>query len=174
MFWLYLPVTVISWLLAYPLVPLAVWLCNSEGRLPWLFRWLETHDAVGWYGPSTEEATRKTTERWGKKAGLIHYLWRNKAYTLRYWMRARVTPDMPKLESGVSVPAKWGYSYWKGQIGNYWEFQPRFGFGKFHLYMRLGWKMKPYFDSTNWPKDGTSVGIYTGISVRSDDWDDYQ
>lgn len=174
MFWLYFPVTTIGWLLAYPLVPLAVYFSDSQGRLPKVFRWLETHDALGWIGPSTEEATRKTTERWGKKAGLIHYLWRNKAYTLRYWMRARVSPDMPKFESGVSIPTKWGYSYWKGQVGDYWEFQPRFGFGKFHLYMRIGWKMKPYFGSTDWPKDGTSAGIYTGISVRSDDWDDYQ
>lgn len=174
MFWLYLPISVIGQLLAYPLVPVAVSMADSEGRLPKVFRWLETHDAPGWEGPLTEEATRKTTEEKGQKAGLRRWLWRNKAYTLRYWMRAKVTEDMPKIESGVSVPAKWGYSYWKGQIGDYWEFQPRFGFGAFHLYMRLGWKMKPYFDSPSWPKDGTSAGIFTGFSVRSDDWDDYK
>jgi hypothetical protein len=168
-FFLYLPVTILGWLLAYPLVPLAVALCDSEGRLPRIFRWLETHDALGWTGPATEQATRNTTEKWGLRAGLIHYLWRNKAYTLRYWMRARIDPSMTRFESGTSVPAKWGFSYWFGKIGPYWEFQPRIGFGKFHLYMRLGWKMKPYFGS--WY--GLSAGIFTGISVRSDDWDDY-
>jgi hypothetical protein len=174
MFWLYLPVATLGSLLAYPLVPLAVSLSDKEGRLPWLFQWLETHDAPGWEGPLTEPATRATTEKYGQKTGLIRWLWRNKAYRLRYWMKANVTEDMLRKEEGVSVPAKWGYSYWKGSIGPYWEFQPRFGFGKFHLYLRLGWKMKPYFDSPTWPKDNTSAGMYTGFSVRSDDWDDYQ
>ena len=50
------------------------------------------------------------------------------------------------------------------------EGQPRFGFGKFHLYLRLGWKMKPFFDAGPY---GASAGIFTGISVRSDDWDDF-
>lgn len=171
MFWLYLPITVLGWLLAYPLVPLAVALADADGRLPKPLRWLETHDALGWGGPSTEEATRKTTERFGRKAGLIHYLWRNKAYTLRYWMRAKITDDMPRSQSGTSVPARWGYSSWSGQIGPYWEWQPRFGFGLFHLKLRLGWKMKPFFDGPG--PYLASAGIFTGFSIRSDDWDDY-
>ena len=82
-FWLYLPICVLGWLLAYPLVPLAVLFADKDGRLPWLFLWLETHDAPGWVGPATEEATRRTTARFGLRAGLCHYLWRNKAYRLR-------------------------------------------------------------------------------------------
>ena len=169
MFWVYLPITVLGWFLAYLLVPLAVAFADKDGRLPKPLRWLETHDALGWTGPATEEATRKTTERWGRKAGLVHYLWRNKAYTLRYWMRARITDDMPRVQSGTSVPARWGFSYWKGQIGPYWEYQPRLGLGFVHLYMRIGWKMKPLFDGAS----GLSAGIFTGVSIRSDDWDDY-
>lgn len=173
MFFLYFPISLIGTFLAYPLVPIAVIFADDEGRLPKIFRWLETHDALGWFGPSTEEATRKTTERFGKKAGLMHYLIRNKAYTLRYWMRAKVTEDMKKTEKGTSIPSRWGFSYWYGKVGKYWEFQPRIGFGKIHLYMRMGWKMKPYFDMQTWPKEGTSAGIFTGVSIRSDDWDDY-
>lgn len=170
-FWIYLPITILGWLLAYPLVPLAVLFADKDGRLPWLFLWLETHDAPGWVGPATEEATRKTTARFGLRAGLWHYLWRNKAYRLRYWMRARITDDMPRAVSGDSVPKRWGFSYWNGQIGPYWEYQPRIGLGFVHLYLRLGWKMKPLLDSPG--PYGLSAGIFTGISVRSDDWDDY-
>jgi len=166
----YIPVYLIGWIMVWPLVPLAVMFSNADGRLPWVFRWLETHDALGWIGPATEHATISTTQRWGQKAGLVHYLWRNKAYTLRYWMRARITDDMPRNQSGVSVPDRWGFSYWRGHVGTYWEYQPRFGFGKFHLYLRLGWKMKPFFDAGPY---GASAGIFTGISVRSDDWDDF-
>lgn len=172
MFWLYLPVSIIGQLLSYILVPVAVYWADQHGRLPRVFRWLETHDALGWEGPLTEPATRKTTEIKGQMAGLRHWLWRNKAYTLRYWMRAKITPDMAKKQSGVSIPKRWGYSYWKGSIGPYWEFQPRIGFGAFHLKMRIGWKMKPYFDLS--PPYPLSSGIFTGFSIRSDDWDDYE
>ena len=171
MFWIYLPISILASLAAYPLVPLAVYFADKDGRLPWLFRWLEAHDALGWFGPSTENATRKTTKRFGLKAGLVHYLWRNKAYTLRYWMRAKITDEMVSTQSGVSIPKRWGFSYWKGSIGPYWEYQPRIGFGKFHLYLRIGWKMKPFLDSEG--PYGLSAGIFTGVSIRSDDWDDY-
>jgi len=61
----YLPVYLIGWILAWPLVPLAVMFGNANGRLPWVFRWLETHDALGWIGPATEHATISTTQRAG-------------------------------------------------------------------------------------------------------------
>lgn len=171
LFWLYLPVATIGMLLAYPLVPIAVWWSYDDGRLPRIFRWLETHDALGWAGPLSEPATRQTYEIRGRMAGLRRWLWRNKAYTLRYWMRARITDDMPRYQSGTTVPKRWGYSSWYGRIGRYWEWQPRLGFGSFHLYLRLGWKMKPFFDSAG--PYMPSAGIYTGFSIRSDDWDDY-
>lgn len=170
-FWLYLPICVLGWLLAYPLVPLAVLLSDAEGRLPRPLRWLETHDALGWVGPMTEQATIRTTERFGRRAGLVHYLWRNKAYTLRWWLRARITDDMPRSQSGEAIPARWGFSMWRGSIGPYWEIQPRIGLGWVHLYLRIGWKMKPLLDGPG--PYGLAAGIFTGVSVRSDDWDDY-
>lgn len=172
MFWLYLPISVLGQLLAYPLAPIAAALADGEGRLPRILRWMETHDNLGWSGPLSEPASAATTAKYGRRIGLLRWLWRNKAYTLRYWMRARVTPDMAKASKGDAVPARWGYSSWSGRVGPYWEWQPRFGFGSFHLKLRCGWKMKPYFDS-----DGPylpSAGIFTGISIRSDDWDDYR
>lgn len=172
MFWVYLPISLIGQLLAYPLVPIAVIFADADGRLPRFLRWLETHDALGWLGPMSEPAVAATVEKYGKRIGLIRWLWRNKVYTLRHWMRARITDDMPRNQSGQSVPARWGYSSWSGRIGPYWEWQPRFGFGGFHVYLRCGWKMKPYFDS-----DGPympSAGIFTGVGLRTDDWDDYE
>lgn len=167
-FWLYLPIAWAGQLLAYPLVPLAVLFADKDGRLPRLFRWLETHDALGWAGPMTEPSVSATTAKWGRKVGLIRWLWRNKAYTLRHWLRARITDDMPREQTGTSVPARWGYSSWSCRIGPYWEWQPRFGLGAFHLYIRAGWKLKPYFEGGS-----SAAGIFTGVSIRSDDWDDY-
>lgn len=170
-FWLYLPISFLGSLLAYPLVPVAVHWADVDGRLPRIFRWLETHDNLGWAGPLSEPVTRQIYEIEGPLPALRRWLWRNKAYTLRHWMRAKITEDMPRKESGVSVPARIGFSYWYGSIGPYWEFQPRIGFGSFHIYLRTGWKMKPYFDSPG--PYALSAGIYTGIGIRSDDWDDY-
>lgn len=170
-FWLYLPICLAGWLLAYPLVPVAVCLADSAGRLPRPLRWLETHDALGWAGPATEPAIARTTERWGRRTGLIRWLWRNKAYSLRHWMRAQISADMPRSVSGHAIPRRWGISIWRASIGPYWEWQPRFGLGVFHLKLRCGWKLKPFFDGPG--PYGASAGIFTGVSIRSDDWDDY-
>lgn len=170
-FWLYFPVAVLGQLLAYPLVPLAVAFADANGRLPRVFRWLETHDALGWAGPLTEPRTRQITEAKGQKAGLRAWLWRNKAYTLRHWMRAKISDDMPRSMSGDAIPRRWGISIWRASIGPYWEWQPRFGLGVFHLKLRCGWKLKPFFDGPG--PYGASAGIFTGVSIRSDDWDDY-
>lgn len=167
-FWLYLPVAMLGTLLAYPLVPVATALAYADGRLMWVFRWLETHDNLGWDGPKSEPDTRKIFEIYGERAGLRAWLWRNKAYTLRHWLRARITDDMPRSQSGESVPKRWGYSAWSGKIGPYWEWQPRIGLGSFHVYLRCGWKLKPFFEGGS-----GAAGIFTGVSIRSDDWDDY-
>lgn len=169
-FVLFWPISFVATLLAYPLVPVAVLLCDKDGRLPWLFRWLETHDNLGWKGPLTEGATTTVTERFGRKVGLIWWLWRNKCYTLRYWMRARVTEDMERVQCGTLDEPTHGFSYWFGRVGPYWEFQPRFAFGRGQLYMRIGWKMVPYFKTPN--KLNLAAGIFQGVTPRSDDWDD--
>lgn len=175
-FELFFVVSVFAILLSYPLVPIAVAFCDAQGRLPRGFRWLETHDALGWIGPATEQATRNTTDRFGRKAGLIHYLWRNKAYTLRNYLRATPKQETAqKKEFGRKFPKKVGLSYWFGYVsdeGKAWfEFEPRIGFGKFYLFARIGWKMKPYFGET-WPVL-KSAGIFSGASPRIDDWDDF-
>ncbi len=172
-FLLYLPISVLGWLLAYPLVPIAVALADTEGRLPWALRWLETHDAPGWSGPATEAATRRTGDLLGPKAGLIHYLWRNKAYRLRHWMRARVSQGDKMSTFGSKVPPRFGPSIWFGSVGGFWELQPRMSLGFTCLYLRIGWKMRPYFDGP-WPPEMSAAGIYVGISIRSDDWDDFR
>lgn len=169
----FLPVSIVGTLAAYPLAPIAVALADSDGRLPLPLQWLETHDAPGWIGPMTEVATIKTTERFGRRIGMVHWLWRNKAYRLRHWMRARITRDMPIAERGTSIPARWGFSYWRGDVGPYWELQPRLGLGRVHIYLRIGWKLKPIFDAGRWPDGLSPVGMYTGITPRMDDWDDY-
>lgn len=167
-FWIYLPIAMLGTLLAYPLVPVAVHWVDVNGRLPRVFRWLETHDNLGWDGPKSEPATRKVFEIYGERAGLRAWLWRNKAYTLRHWLRARITDDMPRSQSDESIPKRWGYSAWSGRIGPYWEWQPRLGFGAFHIKLRCGWKLKPLFEGGS-----SAAGIFTGVSIRSDDWDDY-
>lgn len=170
LFLVFLPIATVAELSAFILVPIVAPLCDKDGRLPLIFRWLETHDALGWEGPLTEPATRKTTEKFGRRIGLVHWLLRNKVYTLRYWLRARVNDGDLMVQKGTDVPARWGFSYWYGKVGKYWEFQPRVGFGAFHLKLRIGWKMKPYFSGAPLNK---AAGIFSGVSIRSDDWDDY-
>lgn len=169
-FILYLLVDIMALVLAFPLVPVAVLLSDKEGRLPKPLRWLETFDALGWSGPLSEPTVKKTYDRWGPKAGLIHWLWRNKNYTLKYWMRAKVPVGTVGKERGVYTPARWGYSSWSAQMGPYWEWRPCFGIGFVHFYLRVGWKLFPYFLGTPEP----TAGIFQGISIRMDDWDDFK
>lgn len=168
-FLLFLIISTLGTLLAYPLVPVAVLFCDKGGRLPWLFKWLETHDALGWSGPLTEHATTMTTQKYGQRVGLVRWLWRNKAYTLRYWLRARVTPEMTKHSWGNLENSGWGFSHWYGQVGPYWEYQPTINLGDYKIYMRIGWKMTPYFKTPN--KLKMSAGIFSGLSFRTDDRD---
>jgi hypothetical protein len=90
-FILSLPVWFIgTFILTWPIVPVAVLLADKEGRLPRIFRWWETHDNLGYAGLDEEETVRKFTEKYGKRLGLIRWLWRNKAYTLRYDLGMRL------------------------------------------------------------------------------------
>lgn len=169
LFFVYMPVWFIGVLLAYPLVPIAVYFADEDGRLPWIFRWLETYDNPGWSGPQSEPATAKYKNR---RVGLWMWLWRNKAYRLRWWMRARVNMRMEMKEKGTQIPPKWGFSYWYGKIGPYFEFQPVLSLGFAHIYFRIGWKLKPFFGK-EWPQL-SSASMYTGITFRTDDWDDFK
>ena len=178
-FLLYLPLWLVGTLASYPLVPIAVMFADREGRLPRIFAWLETPDALGWSGGLYEPAVRATNEKWGREAGLIHWLWRNKAYGLREWMRADVgTQGTLKWERGSrGVSPAFGFFYWYGRIegskGSWFELSPGFAFGSFYIFLRIGWKLRPYFDGVDVTKN-TSAGLYTGITPRTDDWDDYR
>ena len=163
---------------AYFLAPLAVRRADPEtGRLSESFAWMETPDALGWGAGTYEPTIKAIYDSEGKEKALIAWLRRNKAYGLRHALRA--TPNyetMELIESGPRVPPRWGLFHWKGVIkdqGQEWfESMPGCGFGKFHLYFRIGWKLKPLFLGER-PTGPTAIGLFTGITPRSDDWDDY-
>jgi hypothetical protein len=164
-------------ILAYPLVPVGVLLADSAGRLPRWLRWFETHDDLGWGAGTYEHPVRAVYDRWGPRAALIYWLWRNKAYTLRNNLRATPNYDtMVMTERGVPVPPKWGFFYWYGSISSgsktWFECMPGISLGKFHLYLRIGWKLRPYFNGER-PQGVAATGMFTGITPRSDDWDDF-
>lgn len=163
-----------AWLLA----PWAVRRADpATGRLTPGFSWMETPDALGWGAGTYEPAIKKIYDEKGKEKALVAWLRRNKAYGLRYALRA--TPNyatMTLTESGPRVPPRWGPFHWKGVIRDgeheWFESMPGFGFGSFHVYLRCGWKLKPLFLGER-PTDDKSMAIFTGITPRLDDWDDY-
>lgn len=173
------PIMVIADILAYPLVPIAVLFADPEtGRLPRGFRWLETFDDLGWEGGMYEPQVRAVHERWGRRAGLIYWLWRNKAYTLHNYFRAQPNyGDMTLTQSGATTPPKWGPFYWLGRVrsstGSWFDLQAGIGLGIFYIYARMGWKIRPLFSGDRpGPDDKSATNMFTGISLRSDDWDD--
>lgn len=167
-------------LLAYPVVPVAVLFANKEtGRLPKIFQWWETHDDLGWGAGTYEHAVKAVFDKYGKRIALIYWLWRNKAYTFSNKFRANPDFDnIQKYESGVRVPPKFGpyYSYYEiSDSKNKWfDLFLGVSFVKFHLYFRCGWKIKPIVIDNVKPTATSATGMFSGISIRSDDWDDYQ
>lgn len=159
-------------------VPQAVKRADPQtGRLQPNDRWMETHDALGWGAGTYEPEIKKIYDTKGKEAALEAWLLRNKAYTLRWSLRA--TPNYETMtleESGPRVPPKWGFWRWKGVVkdGPYEWFDSMTGLslGWLHVYIRAGWKLKPLFLGER-PTGATAVGMFTGITPRADDWDDY-
>ncbi|KIC42253.1 hypothetical protein RA27_02390 [Ruegeria sp. ANG-R] len=182
----FLPLHIIGKLLAWPLVPVAVIFADREGRLPYIVRWLETHDNVGWSGPLSEPATAAVVERWGQRAGLCRWLWRNRAYRLRYMMgiplhHKDVDWSVLRTTGSYEAPRRgWSFSYVEVEANGlrFFEFQPGYSFGvirvwrwtskEFRLYLRIGWKVK----AMSRGRTRGSIGMFTGITPRSDDWDD--
>ncbi len=177
-FLFYLPCWFIgTFILPWPLVPIAVLLADKDGRLPKGLRWLETHDDLGFGALDQEPAVEAFAKKWGKRIGLIRWLWRNKAYTLRYrmgipmhtekvsWRVVRQYGDRPKRK-GLS--ALWVSVEANGK--RYFEFQPSLSFGsKGRVYFRIGWKLEPFIRN---PNPSGSTGMFTGITPRLDDYDD--
>ena len=173
--------TILNWiiiLLAFPVVPIAVMMANKEGRLPKIFRWYETHDDLGWGAGTYEHAVKEVYEKRGKRIALIYWLWRNKAYTFRNKLRANPNFDtMIVSEKGAKIPPKFGpyFSHYtvKDKKQKWFDTFIGFSFIKFHLYLRCGWKVKPIVEGQR-PTDKDATGMFSGISIRSDDWDDYK
>lgn len=164
-------------LLAYPVVPLAVLLADKEGRLPKYLRWFETHDDLGWGAGTYEHPIGEAYRKYGKRVALIFWLWRNKAYTFRNSIRA--TPDygfMRVNSYGATLPPKFGpYAslYTVSSHGKTWfDLFVGFSFFKFFIYLRMGWKVKPIVEGQR-PGPNSATGMFSGISIRSDDWDDF-
>lgn len=150
-------------LAAYPLAPIGAALADKAGRLPWWLWWMETHDALGWSGPLSEGYP---ATRWG----LTRWLWRNKAYALRDRYRARLLAPGPFAQQrGSIVPAEIGPSWWLGRICRYWELELSLGLYAFRIYLRAGWKLKPYFLGHR-PTGPTATGMLIPISIRTDDF----
>lgn len=170
-FLLSLPVWAVgTFILPWPLVPIAVAMADKDGRLPVFFRWLETHDNRGWQGPMSEPATAKHMDN--PKKALRLWLWRNKAYTLRYRLGIPWGADWEVTKfKGRVEPRKVGPSFFYAEVTangkRYFEFQPSLGLYWLRLYLRIGWKLKPYLGG----KDTGSAGVFTGITPRTDDWD---
>lgn len=166
-------------MLPFFLVPIAVQFMDMKtGRLPWMFRWLETHDNIGWTGPASEEATAQYGQT---KKAMRKWLLRNKAYRLRYWLgipfiRNHALPLSYRIIKVINKPVSkgtWGFGYvfvvifMYSNDKKYFEYQPQLGLGNIKLYFRIGWKLKRIADGKI-PKGST--GMYTGVTPRTDDY----
>jgi hypothetical protein len=154
-------------LAAFPLVPLAVLFADQLGRLPRWARWMETQDRPGWLGPPSEGYP-------ASKWGLVRWLWRNRAYTLRN--RYRATPDYrdigivvsgsiahPRLGLGrlsIDIHSRgrtWWYRRWS--LGLRW----------FVVYVHAGWKLVGYVEGARPEPDAlVSTGMFIGVAIRTD------
>ena len=178
---LYSILTLVLTILAYPIVPIAVLFADKEtGRLPKIFRWFETHDDLGWGAGTYEEPIGKAYLKYGKRVALILWLWRNKAYTFRNKIRVDSDySDYGIVQSGSTVPPKYGFYrelfvlYDLKAKKEYFDLFLGCSFGKFHVYLRMGWKLKPIWKDRKKPDGESATGMFSGISIRSDDWDDY-
>ena len=187
-FILYLPVWFIgTFILTWPIVPVAVLLADKDGRLPRLFKWWETHDNLGWDGIYEESTVIDRFSYWLPKVGLwwarritlTTWLWRNKAYTLRYNLGMRLDEygwTITKVR-GREEHRKIGPSYlyvvgeangkrffeFQPSLGIYWlRVRPKIELYPIRIYARIGWKLSGLLDGVN----GGSSGIYTGITPR--------
>lgn len=169
------PLAYIIRLFALLIVPYAVLFLDQDGRLPWLFRWLETHDDLGWSGPLSVEATRTKTEKYGRRIGMMFWLWRNQAYAAQYYLFS-----IPFLTKDVTITdvKYWGQIY-RPERGLWWAFvtirangkkyfEFRFGwvFPAFALFVRTGWKLVPIAQGQIPPVGST--GMFTGLTPRLD------
>lgn len=157
-FLLLTPLLLVAELLAYPLVPIAVRLADPTGRLPRGFRWLETHDYLGWSGPLSENYP---ATRWG----LTRWLWRNKAYSLSNRFRVDPPLDAPVHEYG-RADQPLGFSYYLVLVGDAFQLQVTLGLPWFRVFVNAGWKLKAMAQGYR-PSKPSSVGMLIPVSIRT-------
>lgn len=177
-FFAFLPLWFVgTFIMTWPVVPVAVLFSDKNGRLPRLFRWWETHDDLGYAGLDQEPDVEEFAKKWGKHLGLIRWLYRNKAYTLRYKLGIPFHDPKPVsyqilCVKGQTTPRQRGFSWlWVVVVANgkrYFEFQPSYGFGSKVLYLRVGWKLAALARSDVAYPFG-SMGMYTGATPRKRD-----
>ncbi len=159
---------ILPWFLVPPVVLFLM--DRRTGRLPVFFRWLETHDNLGFAALDVEPTVRAFADKHGDVLGMMRWLLRNKAYGLRNvigvdtanalnikLLSERGSPDFPRYG-----PA---FHYVRVRIDGkeYFELQPALGIGKLRLYMRIGWKVvNMRFELPR----GNSNGMFTGITPR--------
>lgn len=146
------------------------------GRLPEKYQWLETPDALGWGAGIYEPVIAEVYYSKGKEAALEAWLTRNKAYGVKAGWRADIDFNAFTLvESGPRIPPKWGFWKWTGKVWSndkdYFDTQVGVSFGFAYLYLRCGWKLKPLFVDRN--DRNKAIGLFEGITPRSDNWDDF-
>lgn len=155
----------LAMLAAYPLAPVAVAFATSDGTLPRWAWWLETHDNPGWQGPLSEGYP---ATRWG----LVRWLWRNKAYTLRNVFRAEPSPDDLLYAYGDATPIpRVGLYLRRYTVGKWWEVDAGLSLYAFRLYVRAGWKLQPYLNGHR-PVGPTATGMLIPFAVRTDDFNE--
>ena len=157
-------------MLAYPVAPVAVAFATADGRLPRWARWWETHDNLGWTGPLSEGYP-------ATKWGLVRWLWRNKAYTLRWKFRA--LPDYPTMVTRVrgGERPRWGYGYRRIDIwaanGHWFYARHEVGLGRFSVWLDAGWKLQGFLEGARpGANDRVSTGNFLGVGLRTDDFGD--
>lgn len=149
--------------LAYPLAPLAAAFSTPLGRLPRWAWWLETHDGLGWSGPLSEGYP---ATRWG----LTRWLWRNKAYAFRNLFRATPSHEELWFAYGDMTPyPRLGPYLHRYRVGPWWEADAGLSLIYFRVYVRVGWKLKPYLNGHR-PVGPTATGMIIPFSVRTDDF----
>lgn len=143
---------IITSLLAYPLVPIAVLLRKNE-KLPWVFRWLETFDNPIYGEPAHVARWASFVKQFptiGPFVQRVAWLWRNKAYNFDYWVCGREYSAPyrlwgdPKVESGSPYAREGWVLIMTEKTWGFFAFIPHLKIGQYQYYFRiyLGWKTK--------------------------------
>lgn len=149
------------------LAPFAVLFVDKySGRLPFVFRWMETPDDP-LPGGQYEPTVKRIYDKFGEYVGNVYWLWRNRAYRLAriwaYWPKVVIEGGEARVYQGyVEGDIRTGDDEGdrEGEVrffaGECWEYyKVRRLFGDFGYRIRFGWKLAPFFRTkfAQWPDD---------------------